>query len=232
MVVAGDLGDMLDMVGDQRRPSPRGAGCAACPRLQRRRRRRPRAGRCIAPSAALPRRRWSAAHCQNASRHEAGHEIDHHHAAVGGQQLEHVVGDVARVVVERARRCEWEKITGASAGLRARPSSSRAMTWLRSTSMPMPVHLVDDRAAESVRPSIFGIVGRAVGPFGVLVVGQRHVARAEVVELAQRGEAAADLVPALDPDQRGDLARLVDADDVVGGAGQLEVVADRRRPSA
>ena len=42
--------------------------------------------------------------------------------------------------------------------------------------------------------------------------------------MAQRGEASADLVPALDPDQRGDLARLVDADDVVGGARELEVV--------
>ena len=56
--------------------------------------------------------------------------------------------------------------------------------------------------------------------FVVLEVSERHVARAEVVELAQRRHVAADLVTALDPDQRRDAARLVDADDVVGSAGQ------------
>ena len=37
-------------------------------------------------------------------RDEAGDEIDHHHAAIGGQQAEHVVGDVARMAVHAARR--------------------------------------------------------------------------------------------------------------------------------
>ena len=87
-----------------------------------------------------------------------------------------------------------------------------------------PVHLVDDRAAEVGEAVILRIVGRAVGELVVLEMGQRHVARAKIVELAQRREAAADLVTALDADQRGDLAGLVDADDVVGGVGQLEVV--------
>ena len=83
--------------------------------------------------------------------------------------------------------------------------------------MPSRFISLDHLAAERAEAVIFGIVGGAVGPFGGLVVGQRHVARAEAVELAQRGEAAADLAAALDPDQRGDLAGLVDADDVVGG---------------
>ena len=86
------------------------------------------------------------------------------------------------------------------------------------------VHLVDDGAAEIGEAVIFRIVGGAVGPFVVLEVGEGHVARAELVELPQRGEAAADLVPALDPDQRSDFAGLVDAHDVVRGAGQREVV--------
>ena len=85
------------------------------------------------------------------------------------------------------------------------------------------VHLVHDDASEVVEAVPLGIVGRAVGEFVVLEVGQRHVASAEVVELAKRGEAAADLVTALDPDQRGDFSRLVDAHDVVGGPRQLEV---------
>ena len=63
---------------------------------------------------------------------------------------------------------------------------------------PEPVHFLDDLDAERAEAVIFRLVGRAVGPFGRLVVGQGHVARAEVVELAQRGERAADLPAALD----------------------------------
>ncbi len=77
---------------------------------------------------------------------------------------------------------------------------------------------------KSAEPVIFRIVGRAVGPFVVLEVGERHVARAELIELPQRGEAAADLVPALDADQRSDFAGLVDAHDVVRSSGEGEVV--------
>ena len=70
---------------------------------------------------------------------------------------------------------------------------------------------------------MLGDVRRGVRPLGGLEVGQRHVARAEIVELAERGEAVAHLMTALDPDQRGYLAGLVDADDVVGGIGLLEI---------
>ena len=84
------------------------------------------------------------------------------------------------------------------------------------------VHLGDDLEPERGQAVPLGIVGGAVGPFGGLVVGQRHVARAEAIELAQRGQAAADLAPALDPDQRGNSPGLVDADDIVGGERALE----------
>ena len=95
-----------------------------------------------------------------------------------------------------------------------------------------PVHLADHLDAERAEAVIFWIVGRAVGPFGGLVVGQRHVARAQIVVLAQRGERAADLPAAFDADHRGDLPRPVDAHDVVGGRGQLEVRGISRRSSA
>ena len=55
-------------------------------------------------------------------------------------------------------------------------------------------------------------------------VGDRHVAGARGVELAQGGERVMDRVPPLHADQRGDPAGLVDAHDVVGRAGQLEGV--------
>ena len=55
----------------------------------------------------------------------------------------------------------------------------------------MPIRFISwtTRLAEIGEAVILGIVGGAVGPFGGLEVGQRHVARAEVVELAQRGKA-------------------------------------------
>ena len=87
-----------------------------------------------------------------------------------------------------------------------------------------PVHLVDDGDSERAEAAVLGIVGRAVRPFGGLVVGQRHVARAEVVILAQGRERAADLAAALDPQHRRHAPGLVDAHDVVGGARELKVL--------
>ena len=221
MVVARDLDDMLDMVGDQadvgrRRadaPSPiRRASLSACP-----------AGRCRGRRAAPSSATCSAAHWRYGSDKWPRIEIDHHHAAVGGKALAgcrraRCAGDPTS-----ARASLWEKMTGALLTSSASLIVS-GETWLRSTSMPSRFISWTTVRPNSLSPCILGIVGRAVGELVVLEVGQRHVARAEVVELAQRGEAAADLVAALDADQRGDLARLVDADDVVGGARQLEVV--------
>ena len=51
---------------------------------------------------------------------------------------------------------------------------------------------------------------------------QRHVARAEAVEHAQRAERAVDRMPAFHADERRDLALLEDALDVIGGQRQLE----------
>jgi len=56
-------------------------------------------------------------------------------------------------------------------------------------------------------------------------VGERHVARAERVEHAQRAERVVDRVAALHADHRGDAAGLERALDVSGGVGNLE---DRR----
>ena len=64
MIVAGDLGDMLDMVGDLRDVGAR-RRMGGLPRL-RSPPRAARAGRCRATSAALPRRPRSAFHLRNA----------------------------------------------------------------------------------------------------------------------------------------------------------------------
>src|SRR4029453_593401 len=68
------------------------------------------------------------------------------------------------------------------------------------------------------------IVGGAVGPFGGLIVSERHIARAEPVELAERRQRTADLPSALDADHRGYLTLAMNPDHVVGSKGALEVI--------
>jgi len=53
-------------------------------------------------------------------------------------------------------------------------------------------------------------------------VGQRHVAGAGIIELAQQAQGVVDRIAALHADQAGDAAGPVDAADVVGGSGDLE----------
>ena len=69
-----------------------------------------------------------------------------------------------------------------------------------------------------------GLVGGGVGPVERVGVRQRHVARTEIVKHAQHSERVFDRVAAFDADQRGDLARLSNALDIVGGVGHLESV--------
>ncbi len=62
----------------------------------------------------------------------------------------------------------------------------------------------------------------------VFDVRERHVADAERVVVAQQAQAVLDGVPALDAHQRGDLALLVNALDVVGRGGEHEIVGVAR----
>ena len=105
-----------------------------------------------------------------------------------------------------ARAELWLKITGASA------TSSAAAHRVggdvgQVDHHPDPVHLPDHLAAELRQPAGHRSVGGRVGPRGVRVVGQRHVAHAELVQLAQRAERAVDRVAALRTHQRGHPAR-------------------------
>ena len=58
-------------------------------------------------------------------------------------------------------------------------------------------------------------------------MGQRHIEHAEFAELAQHRQAAAELVPALDPHQRRDLALRSRRADFGGGLGEHEGVGVR-----
>ncbi|MNI48088.1 hypothetical protein D3C73_1026370 [compost metagenome] len=84
------------------------------------------------------------------------------------------------------------------------------------------IHLLDHLLAEGVQPVPFGRVGAAVGPGRALGVGQRHVARARIIEFAQQTQGVVDRIAAFHADQAGDLARAMDADQVVCGGGEFE----------
>src|SRR5262249_48557520 len=78
--------------------------------------------------------------------------------------------------------------------------------------------------AELRQAVVLRLVGGRVGPVERLGVRQRHVAHAQLVQHAQYAERVVDGVAAFNTDQRGDLALLVDAHDVVGGVRHLEGV--------
>ena len=98
-------------------------------------------------------------------------------------------------------------------------------TWLRSTSMPSRFISRTTSSPNGVRPWCAGASVAESAQSVLLRVGQRHVAGAGGVHLAQYRQRIVDLVTALDADQAGDPVRLVDAAHVGGGIGHLEVVA-------
>ena len=118
-----------------------------------------------------------------------------------------------------ARAPECEKITGAS----VTSSAARIVpgeTWLRSTSIPSRFISRTTSQSERREPVVLRVIGGRVGPAGRLPMGQRHVAHAEGVELAERGQRARDHRAALEPDQRRDPP---------GGEGALDLVGGRRK---
>ena len=86
-----------------------------------------------------------------------------------------------------------------------------------------PVHLADHRLAERRQAVVLRIVGGAVGEVVGGGVRQGHVARAQGVVGPQNRHGIGDLVAAFDPDQRGDAARLVQSDNIVGRVGHAQV---------
>ena len=93
-----------------------------------------------------------------------------------------------------------------------------------STSMPSRFISRTTRSPKGESPWLRRHVGGGVGPVEGGVVGQGHVPGAEAVERPELRQVVLDRDAPFDADQRGDLARLDDPLDVVGGTGQLEVV--------
>ena len=78
---------------------------------------------------------------------------------------------------QMAKALEWLAIKGASETRRA-SAIVAGETCEISTSMPEPIHLLDDPFAEGGKAVVLGRVGGGVGPVEGRVVRQRHVTRA------------------------------------------------------
>ena len=153
---------------------------------------------------------------------EAGHKGHHHHAAVLRHHAQHGVRHVARVIGHRARRGVGKdhRRFGHPHGVQHGLFGHMAQVHHHA----QPVHLTHHLFAEGVQPAPFRRVRRAVGPGRGGRVGQGHVARARVMELAQQPQRIVDGVAALHAGQAGDAPAPVHALDVVGGVGQFEHV--------
>ena len=197
----GHLPDVLDVVGDARRPSA--CGGARCSRSR------------ITGSTLLEAARVTAAlaHARRGSSKNqsacpwstnGGTKVTMHTPPLPASAAEHVVGDVARVVADGARRAVAEDH---GRGRHVERVAHHVGGDVREVDEHAdPVHLADHVAAEVGEPAEHRLVGGGVGPGHVLVVGQRHVAHAERVHHPQRAERGVDRVAALHADQRRDPA--------------------------
>ena len=153
---------------------------------------------------------------------EIRHEGRHHHAAVAGDAVEHVVGDVARVVAERE-------------GVGMRPDQwgagdvERVMHHLRRDMGEVDdhaelVHPAQHVLAEAGEAVMARGVGGGIAPVGGVVVAERHQAHAEIVIGVERVELAIDRRAVLDGHEQGDAPLGFGSLDIGGGEAGAEDV--------
>ena len=167
VVDAGDLAHVVEVVGDRRHGGHRAAGGPPRRRAWTLHRLagwcRGGAGRARACS-----RRRPAVQSTAAGQHELRHERRHRDAAVGREPLQHVVGDVARVVADGARGGVREDHRRGRWCRSASRMRRRAPRGERSTSMPTRFISRTTSWPKADRPPTRGHVGRASPPTSML----------------------------------------------------------------
>ena len=220
MIIARDFGDMIDMVGDLRHRS-HGFGMRLHPCLDR---------------GVQFRLRMASEHSRRTRFfgvavgrpfpdrliHIIGREIDHHHAAVLRHSGEHRVAHIARMAVDRLRTRvrEDDGRLRYIEGIHHRHFADVTEIDQHADA----IHLADDAFAVGGEAVMLRDVRGGIGPVRGLEVSERHIAGAEIVEHAQRGEAVPHLMTALDPDEGCDAASLVDPDEIARAIGLFEIV--------
>ncbi len=201
MVGPGHLGDMVDMVGDLRQGDRR-RGMLAFPLRQRRRRLVGLAD--VQPAVRRRAQQRLLARCFGGPmaigvRNINLGKVDHHHAAVGRHQLEHLVRDIARMIVERAGAGMREDHRRAAD---AQGVAHRGFADMRQIDQhAQPVEFVHHGDAERRQPAMQRNIGRRIRPCNILDMGQRQITRAQLVIGAQHRQIGIDLAAAFDPDQ-------------------------------
>ena len=163
-------------------------------------------------------------------RDERRHERDHADAAVVGQLRQDVVGHVPRMIADGPGRGVGEDHRSRAHG---QGVAHRVRRHVRQIDQHAdPVHLPDDLPTELTQSTEAGLVGRRVGPVGVLVVGEGQIAHAEPVEGSQGAERVVDAVTSLGAEQTGDRAAVLSLQLQPLGRGDqgegVRVVADHR----
>ncbi len=164
-------------------------------------------------------------HLRHVVADEGREEVDHADAAILRQGAEHVVGHVAGMAAERA-----------AGRMRRHDRHARRLDHLLERGVgdvrdvddhAEVVHRVYDLAAEAGQAVVPRLVARRVAPVVRVHVRQRHVARAALVEVAERVERVLDGVAALDADHERDLRLLLRRSDAgdVGREGDLSGVS-------
>src|SRR5579884_801948 len=149
-------------------------------------------------------------------------EVHHDDSAIGRNQLQYVIWNIPWMIGQRSRIAVREENW---CPCHLEGSAHRfGRNVAEIDEHADPVHLIDYGSAKLVDPVVLGIVGCTVGKLVILEMRQRHVTRTKIIELPQRREAAANLVSAFNADKRSNPAGLVNANDVIGGAGELEVI--------
>ena len=163
---------------------------------------------------------------------EAAEEVHLHHAAVFGDRAQHVVGHVARRVDQRAGR-RVRRDDGSFGGGDCVPE--RLVGDVRDVDHhAQAVHLEHNLLAEIGEAVVvldLGVVDVAggVGPFVGVRPGERHVAHAEPVVIAQQVHVVLDRVAAFDAHERGEFVLAMGALDVGHGEGHHHAVGMMRR---
>ena len=105
---------------------------------------------------------WSDDQRRNASDDVDRREVDHHHAAIGGDLLQHRIGDIARMIIERARtrmrKHDWRF-------RHAQRIEHRRLAHVTQIDQHAEaVELAHHRLAELGEPVVLGIVSRGIRP--------------------------------------------------------------------
>ena len=84
------------------------------------------------------------------------------------------------------------------------------------------VHLTNDSLAKHRKPTMPRLVSRRISPAHTLGMGQRHITRAQSIELPEHCKRIVNRMPTFDANERGNFSTTMNALDISRTIGHLE----------